>query len=187
VGYGLIRLKAYAKAARWMGDWQQRQDAEPWMLLNAALAHRYRRQSLLARQASMRALQRPEDATTILHIVWLTVEDILCSASFETGSNTWPLVKSAELSTYYGFLRLLVEALGEVQRPGPEERRTRFSTARYLLAQARALMPRYEKDRVLSDAYYRAVQLIARADGGLAARLWSLNALPLFWRWRWKR
>jgi tetratricopeptide (TPR) repeat protein len=53
------------------GDWRQRQDLEPYMLLNVALACRTAGSDRQAADAHHRALTLPADDTTNAHMAWL--------------------------------------------------------------------------------------------------------------------
>src|SRR5262249_51611486 len=58
----------YARAVEWMADWPQRSDAEPWMLINLAIALRSLQRDADARQVHERALSLPDsDYTSPFH------------------------------------------------------------------------------------------------------------------------
>lgn len=73
-GYVLATELRYREAVRWMSDWRERSDVEPWMLFNLVEALRATGDDTTARQAGEHALTLPADHTHNLHRLWLAFD-----------------------------------------------------------------------------------------------------------------
>ncbi len=124
VSYAYMRLDRAQDAVSWTSDWQERADAEPWMLWNAAESRRLIGLPTEALHIGQRALElaktHPEDQTLPKHRRWVAFETALGG----TAPDPLPaLEKDADASAK--IIHGLVQALTEV----PEQRLTRWRHA----------------------------------------------------------
>lgn len=176
VGYALASLRDYPATVQWMSDWADRDDAEPWMLMNLILA--------------LRGLERPDEASRIsqyvmdnledgyaasYHDTWLLVEEALAGDT-KTAAEHLEAVDPEDLDSYHQLLRLWVEVLLEVQKTPPAERGRAFDDARRRMHQSATAISSVRQDPALVITYRRFIRRIAQECGGLRAMVWG--------RWR---
>ncbi len=77
LGFALTCVVRHAEAARWLADWRDRGDAQPWMLINLVLALRAIRRVDEANRVSRRALELPADGTVPHHRIWLALDNLI--------------------------------------------------------------------------------------------------------------
>jgi len=77
VAYALMANDRYRECARWMRDYRQHEQAEPWMLQNLASALRWLGRDTQAVSVARHALTRPADHTRLSHALWVALDDAL--------------------------------------------------------------------------------------------------------------
>jgi tetratricopeptide (TPR) repeat protein len=172
-GYALTNVHDYRGAAAWLADWERRQGAQPWALLNLVLSLRALGRDAEANRASRRALELPPDGTTANHAVWLAFDEAVGGNS-AAASKRLADVDASRLDATHRYLHGLVEAVLSVRQAPAAERRAAFKPARQKLsglAQSGAL-PAEDRPAV-RHAYRLCVRRLAHDRGGWAAELWG--------------
>lgn len=181
-GYALASIEAYRDAASWMKDWRNRNDLQPWMLLNLSIALRGTGNDAEAYQAALRAVKLPPDHTTKFHRIWLMLDEAIGEswvsvqggAGIQSAANRLGGIDCESLDNYHRFLFVLASQVLAVRNSGEADRSDAFSTARRNLWQAAAECSPVVEDRsVMIRAYRRAVSCLARERGGFWAKLWA--------------
>jgi len=176
VGYCFATLEDYESAAKWMHDWTERREMQPWMLINLAIALRGIGDDAQANRVSRRALELTSDYTSKYHRVWLALDEVL-SGNSAAAAEWLQDVKDSSLDVTHKYVHRLLEALLSVQQAAPVERSSAFRHARQQLDDAvRTMVPLNEDRRALLAAYRRCVRRMALDRGGVPAFVWS--------RWR---
>jgi tetratricopeptide (TPR) repeat protein len=176
IGYCFASLEDYRAAADWMRDWSERRDAQPWMLVNLAIALRGLGDDAQANRASRQALELPEDYTSKYHRVWLALDEALCGRT-DAALEQLKGVDVSGLDVTHKYVHYLIELLLSVQRAPSEERSSAFRIARQKLDDSVGTMvPLNDDRRALMRTYRLCVRRLAHDRGGVPALLWS--------RWR---
>lgn len=174
-GYALLRFGRYYDVVYWMGDWPERADVRPWMLMHLVLALRRLGRDAEAEQVSRRALGLPPDGSVIEHRVWLAVDAALKGDADEARRRLRE-VAPARLEGYYCLLRALARAVVDVADAEPAAKRRALQEALATLHQTEVRFGSYRSDRALRRLYRRTLQVLAALEGTLAGRLtyWRL-------------
>jgi cellulose synthase operon protein C len=173
-GYALTNVHDYRGAAAWLADWGERQDVQPWVLLNLVLSLRAMGRDAEANRASRRALELPADGTTTYHAVWLAFDEAVGGNAAEAAKRLAE-VDASRLDATHRYLHGLVEAVLLVQQAPPAERRGAFTQTRQKLrglAQSGALPA--EDRPALRHAYRLCVRRLVHDRGGWVGELWSM-------------
>jgi cellulose synthase operon protein C len=173
-GYALATIRAFRQAVRWMADWRERPDAEPWMLVNLIEGLRAQRRRADALEVSQHALSLPEDNGSNLHRLWLAADDALAGRT-QAAREVIASIDPAPLHADYQFLHRLTSAVisaADAASADVEERRKAFRRAGQAVAQAvldyRALPLEPARRR-----FYRAcLRRIARDTAVWQAQFW---------------
>lgn len=180
VSSALMEFSDYKGIARWMSDWRNRTERQPWMLLNLVVAHRALGNDAAAREVGEDAVGLPvADDTSAEHRIWLAVAAGV-DASASHGPN--PAGASAALARleglrrdtvrpYYQALIDLTHAHVELARhdgSGPVPPRVRD-----LVRSAEAAFPQYASLPALRHAHRQVRQAIRRRFGLLRTPLWA--------------
>src|SRR5262249_52837238 len=175
VGYALVECGKARAAMRWFRRFPPRESTPPWALLNLAAALRDARRDDEAALWSRTALERPEDDTTARHRVWLAL-DAARRGDGQTVRAELQQVLEERLTDYYQFLCCLIRAfLLAIEAP----REQAFESGMRELRRAKALIPRFMKDRCLQRLTWHAVGKLARRRHGIALIGW-LRSLELW-------
>jgi tetratricopeptide (TPR) repeat protein len=170
-GYALFSQAKPARTIRALRDWQDRTDAEPWMLLNLADAYRRTNRFDLANAVQQAAVKLNEDQTTAKHRVWLAIDE---AAAGTPGENV-KRVTSADhkaMDQHYAVLVNLVRALAPLCENNPDA--TKARTARREVALAVRKAPTWKKRRELRLAARACVARIVAIQPTLSNRCWQL-------------
>jgi tetratricopeptide (TPR) repeat protein len=173
VGYCFASLEDYRQAVEWMRDWPERRDAQPWMLINLAIALRGLGDHTSANPVSRRALELPSDYTSKYHRLWLALDEALAGNpdAAREGLNN---LDTASCDVTHKYVHRLVETLLSVQQAAPAERSSAFRRARKQLDDAtRTMVPLNDDRRALLVSYRRCVRRLALDRGGVPAFVWS--------------
>jgi tetratricopeptide (TPR) repeat protein len=176
IGYCFASIEDYRAAAEWMRDWPERRDAQPWMLVNLAIALRGLGDDAQANRVSRQALELPDDYTSKFHRVWLALDEALAGQSDAALERLADLDPSS-FDVTHKYVHYLIDVMLSLQRAAPAERPSAFRRARRQLDDAvRTMVPLNDDRRALLAVYRRCVRRLARDRGGVPALLWS--------RWR---
>jgi hypothetical protein len=172
-GYALHTMRDYPRAVGWMADWRDRKDAEGWMLVNVAEAHRALGNDAEAHEIDTRGLAvSPFGNPRGIHTLWLAADAIFAGDP----ASARQMLEAEDLSSLgppYQFLREMLEATLAVLLAA--DRRSAFPVARSRVATAVAAHPAFERDGELRALYRKCVRLISRSGVGLRGRIWSLT------------
>jgi tetratricopeptide (TPR) repeat protein len=181
VGYALSSFNWFKQTARWLSDWRQRRDVQPWMLFNLCLAlrqlGRYAEATEIARYAVLQWEHR-EGATDLR--LFLAVEDAL-AGNVVSACEHLERLSSRDNVAYDKDLLAIAKALVEFLQAPAAGRVNRFKAVRNELGK------RFTRTRltiVMRDVrrtFRRAGTTMARQGGGWRARLWF--GWQLNWQW----
>jgi tetratricopeptide (TPR) repeat protein len=176
-GCALTGAEEFTLASAWMHDWRDRADAEPWMLINLAIALRSIERDGEAHAVHEKALSLPEaDYTSPFHSVWLAVDAGLAGDPSGVARHLQG-IDPESLDDYHRLLHALALAMRTVQ-----ESRGNYPAARRQVTDAVATYRSLDPDPGLFRTYKQCVRRIARDAGGAGAWLWALGQrvrLPL--------
>jgi tetratricopeptide (TPR) repeat protein len=172
-GYALHTMRDYPRVVAWMADWRDRADAEGWMLVNVAEAHRALGNDAVAHEINTRGLAvSPYGNPRGIHTLWLAA-DAIFAGDPPSARQMLSGEDFSRLGPPYQFLREMLEATLAVLLAG--NRRSAFPAARSRVAAAVAAHPAFERDGELRALYRKCVRLISRSGVGLRGRIWSLT------------
>jgi cellulose synthase operon protein C len=173
-GYALTNVHDYRGAAAWLADWDQRQDVQPWVLLNLVLSLRALGRDAEANRASRRALELPPDGTTANHSVWLAFDEAVGGNRAEAAKRLAAL-DASRLDATHRYLHGLIEAVLSVQQAAAADRGAAFKQARQKLSGLALSGALPSEDRpAVRHAYRLCVRRLAHDRGGWTAELWGV-------------
>jgi tetratricopeptide (TPR) repeat protein len=173
VGSAFGEAKDFQRAAQWMEDYEDRDDAEPWMLINLALHMRELGMTKRANKVNRRALElMAKDPTVPYHALWLVIDDALAGET-DAAIEGLESIDASDLDAYHLYLRELVEAVLDVQTAQGGERKQAFTDAKRRLADAVSVRPIIDQGDGLKPTYQRVVRRLAADVGGLGAKIWA--------------
>ena len=173
-GYVLTRLRRYQEGAKWHADWRERQDAEPWMLVNLIESLRAVRRDAEAIEASHHALSLPPAYGQHLHYLWLA-SDAVCDGDIATAQAHLAEVPPDALDEDYQFDWLMITSVILMAEAAPDQRRQVFAEVRRRVAAARAGFAAYPQEPARQRLYGRCLARIAQIQNTWPARLWYLT------------
>src|SRR5579864_2221944 len=134
VGWALTRIDAYDRAIEWMSNWEDREGAGSWMLINLAISLRAVRREAEAAKVSHFALKSSEsDYTTLFHSIWLAFDDAVAGKTQEAAHRTAQHEKDREkLDAYFRLVHAMVQSMVRIQEYG----RSAFAEASAALEKA---------------------------------------------------
>ena len=135
VGYVYTTKGMFKQAVSWGADWSKRTDAEPWMLINLALALRSTGKPGEALVVNRAALELHGDHTTPHHALWVALEESI-AGEFGTARARLATVPTQGLGAFHQAAHALATALISVQSAAPEERRAVYDQHKTLLRQS---------------------------------------------------
>jgi cellulose synthase operon protein C len=173
-GYVLTRLRRYREGAKWHADWRQRQDAEPWMLVNLIESLRAVRRDAEAIEASHHALSLPPAFGQHLHCLWLA-SDAVSDGDIATAQTHLAEVPPDALDEDYQFDWLMITSVILMAEAAPDQRRQVFAEVRRRVAAARSAFAAYPQEPARQRLYRRCLARIAQYRNTWSARLWYLT------------
>jgi tetratricopeptide (TPR) repeat protein len=179
-GWAFTHNEAFGRAAEWMSDWEDHDDAQSWMLINLAIALRSLERDDEARQVSIYALENSEEDFTILfHSVWLALDDALAGRTTDAAKRAADIGRDrGKLDPYFRVVFAMAEALLKVQQNG----RGVFAESRDQLEKLARENADLEPDPALYHAWKKCVTRLARDAFSVKAWVWarrSAKAPPL--------
>jgi hypothetical protein len=165
VGYALWNLGRHRAGARWLADWEVRENVQPWMLINLVLCLRHLGRDADAARVSRHALGLPADPWTSHHQLWLALDE-LCQARAGEASARLDTIDPEKFRPTHRYLHGLALTLRDVLRAEPAARRRTALAARRKLVELnrRTVIPAADHRAVLR-AYRRAIGQIVRPLG----------------------
>jgi hypothetical protein len=76
IGFALLARGRRRACIEWLSDWEQRGDAEPWMLLNLVNCLRSLGRAQEARKVQLSALSKKADHAHVKYIIWLAFDEV---------------------------------------------------------------------------------------------------------------
>jgi hypothetical protein len=181
VGYALVNSNRMKQVARWLGNWRERPNVQPWMLFNLCL--------------SLRHMGRYDEATSVArHVIqtwghregsadmrlFLAIEEAIAGSTAAASEHIRHIVLRE--GVYYDQQMLaLTEALVEFLKAPHAERHAQFKVARERLAKHFGAWRLLKSMRDVRRTFHRAGAVFHREGGGRGAWLWFTWKL----RWQW--
>lgn len=113
VGYALMNVCRYRAAVNWLADWQRREDVEPWMLSNLALALRALGRRGEANRVNRHAVSLPSGTSTAHHQLWLALDELLDGVSGDMAMHL-DAIDTADFDATNKYLHRLAQILRDV-------------------------------------------------------------------------
>ncbi len=173
VGYALFAVGKPRQCAKWLSDYREHRDVEPWMLLNLAGALRRSGRGSSAREVHLAALKLPRDQTSDKHTVWMAFEEV---SKGQQGDHLakFAAMDISRLDKQYPFVGALVKALTPLSVTGGDAREI-SKTARRAIASAAAGKPGWNLQRELVYAIRRSIRRVVAHRPSVGNRLWALG------------
>lgn len=159
VGYALLSARLERRTVAWLSDWRRRDGAQPWMLLNLAVALRNLGRDAESAEVSAGALARPRDHTSAMHEVLVAADAALAGDAAAAARLGQP---HRELEGFYRFLVEVIEVLSTEE--GQEQRSGAAPSAR--LREVAGRMGSLASDPYLRRVRIRAMRVVARREAG---------------------
>lgn len=172
VGYALHHFRRFGRLLRWLADWRQRNDLEPWILKNLVEGLRRAGRNAEAAEAGRRALSLPPDPSQAGHRLWLAADACL-EGHIDAARKLLQQVEGTKFRPEDEFLRLSAQAVVNMASARAEDRSFAFRTERKRLDRAKALYPGVTHNAARRRFYRQCRRIVAQCRGGLAAWLWS--------------
>jgi tetratricopeptide (TPR) repeat protein len=173
-GFALTSVVRHRAAAELMSDWHDRDRAQPWMLINLALALRALRRVAEANRVGRHALTLRPDFTSPYHAIWLALDDLIDGDGRETRVRLEHL-DPARFDETHRFLFRLAQLLLRRARAEPAQRDlVREDTSRVLASLTRSHRIPADNYGAVLQTYRRAVGRLARDYGPVRGLLWKL-------------
>jgi hypothetical protein len=173
VGWAFVTMSQYLQAFRWLSDWQSRSETDSDDLLHVALALRHFRRDDEARAASRRAVEMSFTSDMWRHHAWLAFDEACEANSARARQHLAQFPPQLDVN-YYSFLRGLTLAMLRVQEASPGDSAALRDAKRMIAAAVRTIQ--WRRIPELASARLRAIRRIARDDGRLLTRVWSVAA-----------
>jgi tetratricopeptide (TPR) repeat protein len=172
VGYALTGIRNYSLAAQWHSDWRNREDARPWMLVNAVEAFRNTGRDLEAVEVGIKALDMPHAQGQNLNCLWLATSAVE-SGDFQKAAEYLDAAGFEELDEDYVFLDTCVRAAVDMSQAHPDEADEIYRECCEALLAARRNYKWFDKEPARKRAFLTAVTQVAKTRGTLFAKLWA--------------
>lgn len=176
VGSALAGIRDYQPALRWMSDWRERPNAEPWMLVNTIEALRAVGRIDEAVEVSQAALERRAPGGKQFHRLWLAI-DAAAVGDAETAGQHLQQVDVAALPPDWALLGWLAQGYVEIATAEPAERPRVFAGVRKRIEAARRGYKAFDHEPGHRRAYRQVSRQIAALAGTFSAKLWQA------WTW----
>jgi len=170
-GFGLTGLREYRLAAQWQSDWRDREDVEPWMLVNVVESLRATGRGKKAVEASHLALSMPPAYGQHLHHLWLATDEAV-RGNIAAAKEHLESAVGESLDDDYQFLLTMAEGIVEMAEASPDEAGRVFRDVRRRIVRARTAFKTYPQEPARRQVYRRTLAAVARHRGTLFAKLW---------------
>lgn len=173
IGYALSHRGEHKLALKWLADWQQRKDVQPWMLMNLVISLRAAKKMPQSIAVSEYALKLPEDDSTQEHRLWLAFEASQSGHSVKARRYLQD-VSLNSLGTGYQFLFYVIEAnLDMLAKKVP--RRKRFHQAKLHIQQAIQVHPGFSSHTSWQHVFLSSMWKIAYQSWSIRAYFWAFH------------
>lgn len=170
VGRGFYLIDEFSTAWAWYGDWTNRTDLEPWMLLNATEVARGLKKDDLAAAISRHALTLKPDGWSQSHRSWI-VADAISRNDFQSASEERAKFQAKGIGEYYELLTNICDAVLKVVDAPDEQKREAFTHARRKLDEV-AVNPIVRRDLPRRLFFRKAIKIVASQAPGVGSKLW---------------
>ena len=181
VGFALSNLGQMKQVARWLSDWRQRPDVQPWMLFNYCVALRHLRRYPEATEVAAHVVKTwgHREGAADLHL-FLAVETALAGDVTAAQDHLTRVVVREEVQ-HDKQLLALAKALTDFQLLPRAERRQGFATVRAQLAIHFGDLHTTFSLRDVRRTLRRARGVFQREGAGISSWLWCTWKLD--WQW----
>jgi len=166
-GYAYANNGMFKDAAKWLSDWRQHPDAQPWMLHNTAQALRMTGNASEALEVSRAALKLRGDQTTPEHSVWVACEEAIAGCIWEAKDRLATVLHEG-LAPQPKAVYALTSAVIDVQTAESGARRTVYDRHKHILRQ---LPPGQLANAAVRPMAKRAIDIMAKAAGARPFRI----------------
>lgn len=136
VGFVLTNLSWHRRRARWMADWRERKNVEPWMLSNLAHALMALDRSEELAEVVAGALRLPVDHTRASFVAW-AARAAAAGGRFDEAAQLLGTFENYRNNEFATLAAEQARAIMDVAGAEPELRREKFAEVRQTMAQAR--------------------------------------------------
>ena len=177
VSFGLLQSSKLRECVNWTADWHQREDAKPWMLVNAADARRCLNQFEEALAINHHALLLPPDNGSVHHELWIGFEAVM-AGDLQGAMDAVAHIERASLDDYLKLLHQLIEVMATMVAAPAGEGHVAYAQGRLVIRQALAGSPWIKEDAAMKMALRRVSANLSQRKGGIIAKFahWSLLA-----------
>lgn len=177
VGYALSRQKEHKQNLKWLSDWQRRNDAKPWMLLNLVTSLQALKKGSQAVVVSQHALTLASTNGASIHQLWLAYaaskdENATQARSF------LEKIDSTRLEQEYQFLYFITEANLDIALKKLPSYQC-FKQAQLHIQQAITAYPQFRScvswQHILSSSVWR----IAKKRRNISSYIWAIRLLVM--------
>ncbi len=177
-GLALLRLGLHHEAADWLGDWRSLEKAPAWGLKNLVLALLELGRDEELPGIVQAALNFPRDSSYPALLASGGFADAV-HGDFDRAATQLRGTSADALPPYFRFFYLLAQTLLHSGTASWDERRIAFDSARFSLRDIEREFPSRRQSRGQKRAFRLAVWRIAYLNGGILARLWSIQRVLL--------
>ena len=183
VGWAWTAVRDWKQACRWNATWRDHPQAEPWMLVNVTESFRARKRDAEAIEVSQHAVSIQTGHGHHLHHLWLASDRLLAGDVQDAATHFAAHLGVEELDRDYQFLCDVVEVGLEAAQTDPVPERSAFLVLRQRLNQLANAYRYMEVEPARARTYLRIARYVARCEGALTAKLWSLWQIVRRNRW----
>jgi len=156
---------------KWMSNWRDYPDAEPWTLVNVAEAYRAAGDDEQSAVVSEFAIEQPPGNGLCLHHLWMAV-DCVQRGDYEQATSRLAM-QDEEYDEDYSFLLRLVEINVEFGMLEPQQRQQAFPAIRTEINKLVKNYSNLKTEPARKRFMLWTVDRIAVEVGGFRATLWS--------------
>jgi tetratricopeptide (TPR) repeat protein len=162
--YALTNCGQYRKTVQWTRDWRQREGVQAWMLQNVATALRHLGNDRVAFEVSLKAIDLPNDQTTVKHRLWVALDQAI-AGQIEEAEAGMAKISTEGFGDYQLILHRFLKALITVHQAA--DRKREFREQRRILKEQ--CHPKIGTNSPELRRYYRkTVKRMATDAGGWA-------------------
>jgi tetratricopeptide (TPR) repeat protein len=159
VGLALRLAKSEQAVIKWLSDWRDRHDAEPWMLVNLNESLRAIENILAAKNVERFALNLPSNNGKQCHVAWMTF-DLACQGQIDkAGEYLQDLLPGDRHNPEYQLLLEITQAI-VAAKATMGSHRVKLKIVRRHLTNAKNIYPEFRTDAPFFGAYLEALRSI---------------------------
>lgn len=183
VGWGFARLERHQDVIKWLGNYEGRSGLNSAPLLNLSNAYRRFGRLAEAHRASVAALALPRDENTVLHELWLLLDELLDAQAGKLNARTnpgikqiaarWaPVLKASKPDNHPAFYQYLYY-LAQMTLDATDPKGLSLVRLRDHFHQLQRVVPVLSKNPTLARYLRRTFKKIYRDQDGLLVRLYA--------------